>query len=70
MEDAEFVLDLLDKTKVLFMPGSTCFGHGKDFRGHVRIGYACHTEVLVEALEKFGVYVEEHLLKDGAAKLL
>ncbi|KAK3309913.1 pyridoxal phosphate-dependent transferase [Chaetomium strumarium] len=61
VDDASFVLDLLDKTKVLFMPASPCFGLGKDFRGFVRLGYVCETEVLVEGLEKLGRYIEEHL---------
>ncbi|KAB5578209.1 pyridoxal phosphate-dependent transferase [Coniochaeta sp. 2T2.1] len=62
VDDERFVLDLLDKTKVLFLPASVCFGAGKNFKGFVRIGYACHTSVLKEGLEKLGGYVEEHLL--------
>lgn len=61
VNDEEFVMDLLEKTKVLFLPGTPCFGHGKEFNGYVRIGYVCHTEVLREGLEKLGQYVEEHL---------
>lgn len=64
VDDPGFVLDLLDKTKVLFMPASPCFGLGRDFKGYVRVGYACRTEVLVEGLEKLERYIEEHL---GAA---
>ncbi|KAK4193265.1 hypothetical protein QBC35DRAFT_100564 [Podospora australis] len=63
VDDPSFVMDVLDKTKVLFMPASPCFGQGKDFRGSVRIGYVSETEVLQEALEKLGRYVEEHLLQ-------
>lgn len=62
INDGEFVLDVLDKTKVLFLPGTPCFGHGKDFNGYVRIGYACHTEILEEGLQKLGGYVEQHLM--------
>lgn len=62
VDDAAFVLDVLEKTKVLFMPGSPCFGLGNDFKGCVRIGYACETEVLKKGLELLGQYVEEHLL--------
>lgn len=62
VDDEKFMLDLLEKTKVLFLPASVCFGQGKHFRGYVRIGYACHTSVLREGLEKLGGYVEEHLL--------
>jgi aspartate/methionine/tyrosine aminotransferase len=62
VDDEGFVLGLLEKTKVLFLPACVCFGHGKDFKGYVRIGYACHTSVLREGLEKLGPYVEEYLL--------
>lgn len=62
VDDEKFMLDLLEKTKVLFLPASVCFGHRKDFKGYVRVGYACHTSVLMEALEKLGAYVEEYLL--------
>jgi aspartate/methionine/tyrosine aminotransferase len=61
VDDEKFVLDLLDKTKVLFLPACVCFGHGRDFKGSVRIGYACHTNVLVEGLAKLGAYVDEYL---------
>lgn len=62
VDDEAFVLDLLEKTKVLFLPASLCFGGGRDFRGCVRIGYACHTSVLREGLEKLGRYVEQYLM--------
>lgn len=62
VDDEEFCLDLLEKTKVMFLPAGSCFGHGKDFKGYVRIGYACHTNVLEEALVKLGEYVEQNLL--------
>ena len=61
VKDTEFCLDLLDQTKVFFVPGSHCFGGGEDFEGYVRIGYVCETEVLKEALEKLGEYVNAHL---------
>lgn len=62
VDDEAFCLDLLEKTKVMFLPAGVCFGHGNEFRGYVRVGYACHTSVLKEALEKLGAYVEEYLL--------
>ncbi|KAK1676564.1 aminotransferase class I and II [Colletotrichum godetiae] len=57
VDDVRFCLDVLEKTNVFFVPGSRCFGHGRDFKGYVRIGYVCHTEVLVEALEKLEAYM-------------
>lgn len=35
VDDAKFCIDVLDKTKVMFVPGSKCFGHDKDFKGYV-----------------------------------
>lgn len=61
IDDVQFCKDVLDKTKVMFLPGSKCFGEGKEFHGFVRIGYVCHTEVLKEALEKLGKYVRQNL---------
>lgn len=61
VEDVAFCLDVLDKTKAMFLPGSKCFGHEKDFRGYVRIGYVSETVVLKEALEKLGEYVDKNL---------
>ncbi|KAH6853935.1 pyridoxal phosphate-dependent transferase [Chaetomium sp. MPI-CAGE-AT-0009] len=65
VDDAGLVMDVLEKTKVLFMPASPCFGLGKDFKGFVRLGYVCETEVLVEGLERLGRYIEEYLMVDG-----
>lgn len=61
VEDVWFCLDVLEKTKVMFLPGSKCFGHDKDFKGFVRIGYVCETEVLEEALDKLSSHVEKTL---------
>jgi aspartate/methionine/tyrosine aminotransferase len=63
VNDVEFCIDILDKTRVLFVPGSKCFGGGQDFVGYVRVGYVCHTSVLEEALERLSTYVESYLTK-------
>ncbi|KAK0668322.1 putative aminotransferase [Cercophora samala] len=65
VHDPDFVLDVLDKTKVLFMPASPCFGLGRDFKGYVRIGYVSETDVLEKALEALGGYVEKFLLEQS-----
>lgn len=57
VDDVNFCRDLLRKTKVLFCPGSLCFGSGHDFCGFVRIGYVCNTEVLEAALSALRNYV-------------
>lgn len=61
VDDEAFCLDVLNRTKVMFLPGQKCFGHGKDFGGYVRIGYVNETAVLKEGLEQLGKYVDEHL---------
>lgn len=61
IKDTEFCVDLLEKTKVFFVPGSRCFGDDEDFEGYVRIGYVCETEVLEEGLEKLRTHVKDNL---------
>jgi aspartate/methionine/tyrosine aminotransferase len=61
VDDVEFAVQLV-QWKVMFLPASRCFGHGKDFKGYVRLGYVCHTDVLKAGLENLGKYVEEKLL--------
>ena len=58
LDDAEFCIEVIEKIKVMFLPGSKCFG--EDFKGYVRIGFVCETEVLQQALEKLGAYVREN----------
>lgn len=41
VDDVAFCLDVLDKTKVMFLPGSKCFGHDRDFKGYVSTA-RCH----------------------------
>lgn len=62
VDDVKFCLDLLKKTKVMLVPGSRCFGGGKDFAGYVRVGYVCHTDVLKEGLEKLSGYLRSNLV--------
>ena len=57
VDDVQFCINVIEKTKVMFLPGSKCFG--QDFKGFVRIGFVCETEVLQEALEKLGQFLVE-----------
>ncbi|KAI2622382.1 PLP-dependent transferase [Hypoxylon sp. NC1633] len=63
VEDEAFCKDVLDKTRVMFLPGSRCFGHGqtRTFDGFVRIGYVNETDILRRALEQLGAYLADHL---------
>ena len=57
MEDFEFAERLLDEEKVAVIPGSA-FGDGG--RGHVRMCYASPYNLLEEALERIGRFVDRH----------
>lgn len=61
VSDVHFCIDVLEKTKVFFCPGSHCFGGDEDFEGFVRVGYVCETEVLRDGLEKLGDYLERYI---------
>ncbi|CAI4214579.1 unnamed protein product [Parascedosporium putredinis] len=62
VDDVKFCLDVLSKTNVMLVPGSRCFGEDRDFMGYVRIGYACSTPILAEALQRLGSYLEQNIL--------
>ncbi|KAK8008364.1 PLP-dependent transferase [Apiospora marii] len=61
VEDVQFCRDVLEKTKVMLVPGSKCFGHRHTFQGYVRMGYVCETAVLEESLTRLDSYLKEHL---------
>ncbi|KAF5642288.1 transaminase type I [Fusarium tjaetaba] len=62
VDDVKLCLDLLEKAKLLFVAGSRCFGGDADFKGYVRMGYVCETEVLVDGLKELGAYIDKVLL--------
>lgn len=39
VDDVKLCKTLMEKTGVMFSPGSWCFGDGKDFKGYERVGY-------------------------------
>lgn len=59
VDDEAFCKTLQAKTGVMFVPAAKCFGGGKDFKGHVRVGFVCETEVLKEGLAKLSTFMEE-----------
>jgi aspartate/methionine/tyrosine aminotransferase len=59
VDDVQFCVDVIKKTKVMILPASKCFG--QEFKGSVRIGFVCETEVLREALQKLGQYIRGNL---------
>ncbi len=62
IDDVEFCKRLMEQTGVMICPGSRCFGEDKHFRGYVRIGYACETEVLQQGLEHLKSFVRENAI--------
>ena len=54
MPSRDFCVDLLNKTGVLFLPGSAL-----DMEGYVRIGYANDVNILKEGLAKVSRYLRE-----------
>ncbi|KAJ5090945.1 hypothetical protein N7532_009629 [Penicillium argentinense] len=59
VNDVVFCEMLQEKSGVMLVPGSLCFGGGEDFHGYVRIGYVCETEVLEKGLEALGQFMED-----------
>lgn len=59
VDDKRFCELLIEKKGVMFLPGSVCFGHGKEFKGYFRIGYVCGTETLKSGLERLGEFLRE-----------
>lgn len=62
VDDVEFCERLQADTGVMFLPAGR--GFGEEFRGHVRIGYVCETEVLKAGLEQLRGF-----LKSGFAEI-
>ena len=59
IDDVSFCKLLQEHTGVMVCPGSYCFGNGEDFKGYVRIGYVCETDVLTEGLAEFKTFMRE-----------
>ena len=59
INDVVFCETLQEKSGVMFVPGSRCFGGGEEFQGYVRIGYVCETEVLEKGLEALRTFMED-----------
>ena len=71
VNDVVFCEKLMEDEGVMLVPGSRCFGDGKDFKGFVRFGFCCETNVLEEGLEKLELFMQKGYrsvpLADGEA---
>lgn len=59
VDDLAFCQKLMDDTRVMLVPGSRCFGDGREFKGFVRVGFCCETDVLEEGLEKLTSFMKK-----------
>ena len=59
VDDITFCQLLLERKGVMFCPGSKCFGADRDFKGYVRIGFVCETEVLREGLDELRSFMRD-----------
>ena len=59
VDSVDFCKQLLEKTGVLLVPGTECFG--AEFKGYVRIGFVNHTDVVREGLAKVTQFLRKHL---------
>lgn len=59
VDSVDFCEKVLEKTGVLLVPGSRCFGD--EFKGYVRLGVANRTDAIKEGLDKVTKFVRKHL---------
>ena len=68
INDETFCEMLQEKTGVLFCPGSKCFGASNDWKGYIRIGFVCETEVLEKGLAALRAFMEDEYENVPAVK--
>ena len=59
VDDVAFCEKLMEDMSVMLVPGSKCFGDGRDFKGYVRVGFCCYTNVLEEGLQKMRLFMKK-----------
>jgi aspartate/methionine/tyrosine aminotransferase len=59
VDSVDFCEKLLEKTGVMLVPGSECFG--KEFKGYVRVGFVNHTDTVKEGLDKVTQFVRKNI---------
>lgn len=58
VDDVAFCQKLMEETGVMLVPGSRCFGN--EFKGFVRFGFCCDTDVLEHGLEAVRVFMKKN----------
>jgi len=59
VDSVDFCKKLLEKTGVLFVPGSQSFG--EEFKGYVRIGFVNQTDIVQKGLEEATKFIRKNL---------
>ncbi|KAF9698961.1 hypothetical protein EKO04_003282 [Ascochyta lentis] len=59
VDSVDLCKKLLDKTGVLFVPGTQSFG--EEFKGYVRVGFVNETDVVQKGLEEASKFIRKHL---------
>jgi aspartate/methionine/tyrosine aminotransferase len=59
VDSVDFCKKLLEKTGVLFVPGSQSFG--EEFKGYVRVGFVNQTDIIQKGLEEASKFVRKNL---------
>lgn len=57
IDSQAFCKDVQEKTGVMLLPGDV--GFGEEFKGYVRFGFVCQTQVLKDGLEALRVYMRK-----------
>jgi aspartate/methionine/tyrosine aminotransferase len=63
IDDVVFCQRLQERTGVMLVPGSQCFGGGVDFRGYVRLGYVQENQVIVDGLNSLRQFMRDEYEK-------
>ncbi|CAG7953468.1 unnamed protein product [Penicillium salamii] len=63
IDDVEFCKTLQEKTGVMLVPGSRCFGGDVDFRGYVRMGYVPDNQSMVDGLKELRQFMVDEYEK-------
>lgn len=59
VDSVDFCKKLLEKTGVLFVPGSHSFG--EEFKGYVRVGFVNQTDIIQKGLEEASKFIRKNL---------
>jgi len=58
VDDIALCEKLIEETGIMLCPGSHCFGDGEDFKGYVRFGFCCETQVLEAGLDQLAMFMQ------------